>query len=135
MKVEDTAGCDQEDDGCKCNQQIGGTVQLDNFSLPLPCTCKINVFGHSTFQNRIGSPIRTGRSSVDADNSDLFRLPACYGLIKPVRDKKRSNTICKPDRIIQGGLNNCHIRCASIANVQAINSTNILVFRVWAIFH
>ena len=135
LKIEDTTGCDQEDNGGKCNQQIGGAVQLDDFCLPLPCTRKIDVLRHSVFQNRIGSPIGTGCSAVDADNSDLFRLSACYGLIKLVGDKKRSNTICKPNRIIQGGLNNRYICCDSITNVQVINSANIRVLRVRPVFY
>ena len=100
LKVEDAAGCDQEDNSGKCNQQIGGTVQLDNFGLPLPCSRKINVLRHSVFQNRIGSSIGTGRPTIDADNIDLFRLSACYGLIKLVGNKKCSNAVCKADRVI-----------------------------------
>ena len=135
LKVEDAAGCDQEDNSGKCNQQIGGTVQLDNFGLPLPCARKINVLRHSVFQNRIGSSIGTGRPTINADNSDLFRLSACYGLIKLVGNKKCSDAVCKADRVIQSGLNNRHIRFSPITNVQVINSTNIRVFRVRSVFY
>ena len=57
LKVEDAASCNKKDNRGKCNQQIGRTVKLNDFRLPLPGTCKIDVVRHSIFQNNCFHPV------------------------------------------------------------------------------
>ena len=49
LKVEYAAGGDQKDNCGKCDQQIGGTIQLNDVGLPLPCARKVHIVRHSVF--------------------------------------------------------------------------------------